>query len=45
MRREALYLNDIVQAADAIASFIAGVQREAFRSWAMIYCVAPFSTS
>jgi uncharacterized protein with HEPN domain len=32
MRREELYLADIVEAADAIESFIEGVQRENFAS-------------
>ncbi|MCI0565377.1 MAG: DUF86 domain-containing protein [Nitrososphaera sp.] len=31
MRREALYLRDIIEAADAIAEFIQGVNAEAFR--------------
>jgi uncharacterized protein with HEPN domain len=30
MRRDALYLADIVEAADAVAEFITGVSREAF---------------
>jgi len=30
MRREELYLTDIVEAADAIHRFLAGVQRETF---------------
>lgn len=30
MRREELYLKDIVEAADAISSFLAGCSREAF---------------
>ena len=30
MRREGLYLSDIVDAADAIERFISGVDREAF---------------
>ncbi len=32
MRHESLYLNDIVEAADAIARFIAGIDDEAFQS-------------
>jgi len=30
MRREELYLNDIVEAAEAIHRFLAGVEREIF---------------
>ena len=30
MRREELYLTDIVEAADAIQQFLAGVQRDTF---------------
>jgi uncharacterized protein with HEPN domain len=30
MRQDKLYLNDIVEAADAISGFVAGIDREAF---------------
>lgn len=30
MRREKLYLADIVEAADAVATFLAGVERDRF---------------
>ena len=36
MRHESLYLNDIVEAADHIAQFIAGVDFQAFQSSEML---------